>query len=94
MEEQRTSPQPKHIRLDHKNGKGLAKDATKPVMTLISKTYAQEDVAFTADMVRGKGTLIPDNEVKAYPEISDVAHEFTTRLQFDTTFEVMEFLSG
>ena len=36
MEEQRTSPQPKRRRLDRKNGKGLAKDATRPVVTLIS----------------------------------------------------------
>ena len=30
----------------------------------------------------------------AYPEIPDVAHEFAARLQFGTTFEVMEFLAG
>ena len=30
----------------------------------------------------------------AYPEIPDVAHEFTARLQFGTKFEVMEFLAG
>ena len=63
-------------------------------MTLISETCVQEDVAFIGDTVRGKGTLIPDNEVMAYPEISDVAHEFIARWQFDTTLEVMEFLVG
>ena len=49
---------------------------------------------FTCDIVRGKGTLSRDNEVMAYPEISDVAHEFIARWQFDTTLEVMEFLVG
>ena len=63
-------------------------------MTLISETCVQEDVAFIGDTVRGKGTLIPDNEVMAYPKISDVAHEFVARLQFGTTLEVMEFLGG
>ena len=73
--------------------KGLAKDATLSVVTLIAESYAQEDVAFTGDTVRGKGTLVPDNEVMAYPEIPDVAHEFAAWLQFDTIFEVMEFLA-
>ena len=63
-------------------------------MTLIFESYAQEDVAFTSDTVRGKGTLILDNEVMAYPEIPDVAHKFAAQLQFVTTFEVMEFLAG
>ena len=31
--------------------------------------------------------------VIGYPEIPDVAHAFTTRLQFGTKFEVMEFLA-
>ena len=30
----------------------------------------------------------------ACPKIPDLAHEFATRLQFGTTFEVMEFLAG
>ena len=72
----------------------MAKDATKPVVTLISKLYTQEEVSFIGDTVRGKGTLIPDNEVMAYPEIPDVAHEFVAWLQFGTTFEVMEFFFG
>ena len=92
MEDQRISPQPKRRRLDSKNGKVLAKDATRPVVTLISESYAQEDVAFTGDMVRRKGTLIPNNEVMAYLQIPDVAHEFAARLQFGTTFKVMEFV--
>ena len=71
----------------------MAKDATTLVVTLISESYAQEDVAFPGDTVRGKGTLILDNEVMAYPEIPDVATEFAARLQFSTTFEVMEFLA-
>ena len=62
-------------------------------MTLISESYAQEDVAFPGDTVRGKGTLIPEKEVMAYPEIPDVVHEFATRLQFGSTFDVMEFLA-
>ena len=62
-------------------------------MTLIFESYAQEDVAFTSDTVRGKGTLIPEKEVMAYPEIPDVVHEFATRLQFGSTFDVMEFLA-
>ena len=90
-EEQRTSPQPKRRRLDRKNRKGLAKDATRLVVTLISKSH--EEVVLTGDTLRGKGTLIPDNEVMAYPEIPDVAHEFAARLQFGTTFELMEFLA-
>ena len=49
-------------------------------MTLISESYATEDVTFTGDTVRGKGILIPDNEVMAYPEILDVAHEFAAWL--------------
>ena len=69
----------------------MAKDATRPVVTLISESH--EEVVFTGDTVRGKGTLIPDNEVMAYPEIPDVAHEFAARLQFGTTFQVMEFLA-
>ena len=111
-EEQRTSPQPKRRRLDRKNGKILAKDTTRPIVTLISESYAQEEFAFTGNTVHGKGTLIPDNkviacptdnevmacptdnEVMACPKIPDLAHEFATRLQFGTTFEVMEFLAG
>ena len=30
----------------------------------------------------------------AYPEIPDVANEFAARLQFGTSFKVMEFLAG
>ena len=63
-------------------------------MTLISESHAQEDVVFTGDTVRVQGTLIPNNEVMAYPVILDVAHEFAARLQLGTTFEVMEFLAG
>ena len=62
-------------------------------MMLISESRSQEDFAFTGDIVCGNGTLIPDNEVMAYPNIPDVAHEFVARLQFGTTFEVMEFLA-
>ena len=69
----------------------MAKDATRPVATLISESH--EEVVFTGDTTRGKGPLIPDNEVMAYPEIPDVTHEFTARLQFGTTFELMEFLA-
>ena len=47
-EEHRTSPQPKRRRLDRKNGKGLAKDATRPVATLISES--QEEMVFTGDI--------------------------------------------
>ena len=61
-------------------------------MTLISESWSQENVAFTSNTIRGKGTLIPDNEVMAYPEILYVAHEFVARLEFGTTFKVMEFL--
>ena len=39
-----------------------------------------------------EGPLIPDNEIMAYPDIPDVAHEFAVRLRFRTTFELMEFL--
>ena len=91
---QPTSPRPKRRQLDRKNGKGLAKDTTRPVVTLISESYAQEDVALTGDTVRGKGTLIPANEVMAYTEFPNVVHEFATQLQFGTTFEVMESLPG
>ena len=62
-----------------------------PVTTLISESY--KEVRFTGDATRGKGPLIPDNEVMAYPDIPDVAHEFTTRLRFGTTFELMQFLA-
>ena len=44
--------------------------------------------------MHGKETLIPDNVVIAYSKIPDVVHEFAARLQFGTTFEVMEFLTG
>ena len=57
-------------------------------------TRFSEEVVFTSDTVHGKGTLIPDNEIMAYPEIPDVAHEFAAQLQFGMTFEVMEFLAG
>ena len=90
-EEQLASPRPKRRRLDRKNGQGLAKDKTKPVTTLISESY--EEVRFTGDTTRGKGPLIPDNEVMAYPDIPDVAHEFAARLRFGTTFELMQFLA-
>ena len=63
-------------------------------MAIVSESHSQEDVAFTGDTIRGKGTLIPDNEVMAYPEILDVVHEFAPLLQFGTTFEVMKFLAG
>ena len=33
-------------------------------------------------------------EVVAYPKIPDVMHHFAVRVQFGTTFEVIEFLSG
>ena len=69
----------------------MAKDTTKPVTTLISESY--EEVRFTGDTTRGKGSLIPDNEVMAYPDIPDVAHEFAGGLRFGTTFELMEFLA-
>ena len=67
----------------------MAKDAPRLVITLISESH--EEVVFIGDTVQGKGTLIPDNEVMAYPEIPDVAHEFAARLHFGTTFELMEF---
>ena len=63
-------------------------------MTLISESRSEADVTFTGDTVHVKETLISDNEVMAYPQIPDVAHEFAARLKFGTTFEVMEFLSG
>ena len=44
-------------------------------------------------MTRGKGPLILDNEIMAYPDIPDVANEFAARLRFGTTFELMEFLA-
>ena len=90
-EEQQASPRPKKRRLDRKNGQGLAKDTTKPVTTLISESY--EEVVFTGDTTRGKGPLIPTNEIMAYPDIPDVAHEFAARLRFGTTFELMQFLA-
>ena len=77
-EEERTSQHPKCRRADRKNGKGLAKDTARPVLTLISESH--EEVVFTGDTVRGKGTVIPDNKVMAYPKIPDVAHEFAARL--------------
>ena len=52
-EEQRTSPQPKRRRLDRKNGKDLDKDATRPVLTLISESH--QEVVFTGNTIRGKG---------------------------------------
>ena len=55
---------------------------------------SRTNTGFTGDTVRGKGTLILDNVVMAYPEIPDVVHEFMAWLQFGTTFEVMEFLTG
>ena len=57
----------------------MAKDAIRLVVAIVSESHSQEDVAFTCDM--------------AYPEIPDVATEFAARLQFSTTFEVMEFLA-
>ena len=60
-------------------------------MTLISESRSEADVTFTGDTVHVKETLISDNEVMAYPQIPDVAHEFAARLKFGTTFEVMEF---
>ena len=69
----------------------MAKDATKPVTTLISESH--EEVVFTGDTTRDKGPLIPDNEIMAYPDIPDVAHEFSAQLWFGTTFELMEFLA-
>ena len=56
----------------------MEKDATRPVATLISESH--EEVVFTGDTTRGKGPLISDNEVMAYPEIQDVAHEFVAQL--------------
>ena len=41
----------------------MAKDATRPAVTLISESH--EEMVFTSDTVRDKGTLIPDNEVMA-----------------------------
>ena len=78
--------------MDRKNGKDFAKDATRPVVTLISESH--EEVVFTGNTVRGKGALVPDNEVMSYPKIPDVAHKFAARLQFGTTFEVIEFFAG
>ena len=48
---------------------------------------------FTGNTTRGKVPLIPDNEIMAYPDIPDVAHEFVAQLRFGTTFELMEFLA-
>ena len=69
----------------------MAKDATKSVTTLISESH--EEVVFTGDRTRGKGPLISDNEIMAYPDILDVAHEFAAPLRFGTTFELMEFFA-
>ena len=44
-------------------------------------------MVFTGDTTRGKGPLIPDNEVMAYPEIPDVAHEFAARLQHERALD-------
>ena len=62
-------------------------------MTQMFESRSRKDSGFTGDIVHGKETLIPDNEVMAYPEILGVVHEFAARLQFGTTFEVMEFLA-
>ena len=48
---------------------------------------------FTGDTTRGKGPLRPDNEIMAYPDIPNVAHEFAARLRLGTTFALMEFLA-
>ena len=69
----------------------MAKDSNRPVVTLISESH--EEVVFTGDTTRGKGPLIPDNEIMAYPAFPNVAHEFAARLRFGTTFELMEFLA-
>ena len=63
-----------------------------PIVTQIFESQSREDAKCTGDTVRGKGTLIPDNELMAYPEIRDVAHEFVARPQLGTIFDVMEFL--
>ena len=42
---------------------------------------------------RGKGLLTSNNVVMACSEMSFVAHEFATLLQFGTSFEIMEFLA-
>ena len=63
-------------------------------MTQIFESWSREDLGFTGDTVHEKGTLIPDNVVMAYPDITDVAHEFAAQLQFGTSFEVMEFLAA
>ena len=44
-------------------------------------------------MKLGKGLLTSDTVIVAYPEMPAVAHELATLLQFDTTFELMEFLA-
>ena len=69
----------------------MAKDANRPVVTLISESH--EEVVFRGDTIRGQGPLIPDNKIMAYPDIPDMAHEFAARLRFGTTFELMEFLA-
>ena len=61
------------------------------MVRLISESH--EEVVFTGDTTRGKGPLIPDIEIMAYPDIPDVVHEFAVRLRFGTTFELMEFLA-
>ena len=81
-------------RLDRKNGKGLAKDQSGPIKTQTFEKLPLSQPGFTKDTVRGKGTWTPDNVVMPYPKIPDVAHEFTARLQFGSSFEVMDFLEG
>ena len=46
-----------------------------------------------AQSQRGKSVLTAQSEVLAYPDIPDTAHEFGALLQFNTTYELMEFLA-
>ena len=56
-EEQCTNLQPKRRRLDRTNGKGLAKHATRTVVTLTSESH--EEVVFSGDTVRCRGVACP-----------------------------------
>ena len=94
IEPRASSPQPKHRRLDRKNGKGLAKDMIGPIETQIFKELPLSQSVVMGDMVQGKGTLSPDNVLMAYLEIPNLAHDFARVFHFCTTFELMEFLAG
>mgnify|MGYP000120154097 CR=1 FL=1 len=64
--------------------------STEPNTTL--EIFPEPQPIITAQSQWGKGVLMGESEVLKYPNILDTAPKLGALLQFDKTYELMEFL--